>query len=55
MSKARDLAEAKAENAEVKSWTCKSCDKMVEQEGVYCAGCQAYWHDVSGGLFDDHY
>lgn len=53
MSKVHDLNKAKAENAEVKSWTCKTCDTMVRAEGEYCDACAQYWRDVEDGIFDD--
>ena len=37
----------------VRSWTCQSCDTMVQGEGDHCRACTAYWADVAAGLFDD--
>lgn len=51
MSAFRRQAEAEAE--EVRSWTCQSCDTMVETEGEHCRACAAYWADVRSGLFED--
>lgn len=45
--------QADAEAAEVRSWTCATCDTMVETEGEHCRACAAYWSDVRNGLFDD--
>lgn len=53
MSKARDLIEAKAEMAEVRSWTCATCDTMVQTDGDHCTACAQYWQDVRNGVFDD--
>lgn len=50
------LRQAEAEVAEVRSWTCASCDTMVEdgsEDRGYCRSCDAYWRDVGDGLFDD--
>jgi len=55
VSKIKDLGKSHVENAEVKSWTCASCDKMVETEWVYCRSCAMYWADVDAGLFDEEY
>jgi hypothetical protein len=45
---------AAAEHAEARSWTCGSCDTLVEQDGErYCRSCAAYWRDVEAGVFDD--
>lgn len=49
------VPDAAAETAEVKSWTCKTCDTMVEAEGRHCRACAQYWTDVESGLFDDDY
>lgn len=44
--------EAMAEAEEVRSWTCQTCDTMVEDEGAHCRTCAAYWADVAAGVFD---
>lgn len=52
------IRQAEAEAAEVRSWTCETCDTMVEDEGPFCRSCAAYWRDLeseearSFGLFD---
>lgn len=48
-----NLQAAATEAAEVKAWTCKTCDVMVEAEGDYCRACAQYWQDVENGIFDD--
>lgn len=53
MGRISDLKDANTENAEVKSWTCKTCDAMVQREGAYCDACAQYWIDVKNGIFDD--
>jgi hypothetical protein len=53
MGKAHDLQEAKAELAEVKTWTRLSCDTMVENENAECRACAQYRCDVESGIFDD--
>lgn len=46
---------AETEAAEVKSWTCQSCDVMVEEDGEHCAACRQYWNDVRDGMFEEEY
>lgn len=53
MGRLSDLKDAIAENAEVRSWTCQTCDVMVQREGAYCDACAQYWVDVKNGVFDD--
>ncbi len=53
MSRARDILEAESENDEVRSWTCETCNTMVEGDGPHCRSCASYWEDVRNGLFDD--
>lgn len=55
MSRAMHLRLADSEAAETKSWTCKTCDTMVEADGEHCRSCAAYWADCASGLFDDDY
>lgn len=47
------LPDAIAEAQEVKTWTCKTCDVMVEAHGDHCRACAQYWTDVEAGMFDD--
>lgn len=52
--RAPDVFEARAENAEVKSWKCETCDLMIENfQQQYCRACSQYWTDVQMGVFDD--
>lgn len=55
MSKIFDLKETRSEYAEVKSWTCQTCDTMVQRDGVHCDACRQYWTDVDNGLFNFDY
>lgn len=55
MSKICDLKNARSEHAEVKSWTCQTCDTMVQRDGAHCDACRQYWTDVYNGVFDDDY
>lgn len=50
-----NLAEAKAQDAEERSWWCSTCDKMIEEheKGSYCRLCRMYWDDVRNGAFDE--
>lgn len=47
------VADAAAVAQEVRNWTCKTCDMMVEAEGDHCSACTQYWQDVESGVFDD--
>lgn len=51
-SRAALLREAASEAAEVRSWTCETCDTMVETEGAHCRSCASYWQDVRDGLYE---
>lgn len=51
--RAIQIREAEAEAAEAWSWTCQSCDTLVEDEARHCRACAAYWADVASGVFDD--
>lgn len=55
MSRIRDLRKARAEDAEVRTWDCSTCERMVEETepGPYCSYCRMYWEDVRKGVFDD--
>lgn len=53
MSKARDLAEARAENAEERASVCKTCDTRILPGQEHCPACRQYWQDVADGVFDD--
>lgn len=55
MGKLSDLKDARAENAEARSWQCATCDTMVEAEGAHCRACAQYWQDCDDGMFDDDY
>lgn len=48
------LHRAREELAEVRTWFCESCTKMLEEhETRYCWACWEYWKNVANGLFDD--
>lgn len=49
------LRAAETEAAEVRSWTCATCDTMVETEGDHCRACASYWSDVDDGMYDDEW
>jgi len=56
MSKAMRLRRAQTESADVNSWKCKTCDRMIEGDDpcdVYCRYCASYWRDVDEGLWAD--
>jgi hypothetical protein len=46
------VREAEIEAAEVRTWTCETCDTMTEPDERYCLHCKLYWEDVRNGLFD---
>jgi predicted adenine nucleotide alpha hydrolase (AANH) superfamily ATPase len=48
-----NLRAAEAEYDEVRSWTCLTCDTMVEEEGKHCRSCKQYWLDVESGVFEE--
>lgn len=35
-----------AEAEEARSWTCATCDTMVDVAGTYCPACAQYWADA---------
>lgn len=48
--------DAEDEVAEARSWTCMSCDTLIEdghEDRGYCRHCDAYWRDVADGMFND--
>ncbi len=47
------MTEAIAEAEEARSWTCASCDTLIEDQGPHCRSCAAYWADVDAGLYDE--
>lgn len=46
---------AATEAMEVRSWTCETCNLMVDDGERYCRHCGPYWEDVKNGLWEDDY
>ena len=46
--------EAEHQAEEEQSWSCLTCDKLVEDSDTdgYCFRCRMYWEDVQAGVFD---
>lgn len=48
------VRDAEQEAEEVRSWTCETCNTMIEDEdSKFCRSCREYWADVQSGMFED--